>query len=213
MAAFTVSRLIDIAELVDASTPFRPIRLHFGISSFGATCWSARAAGDSLINPHDEQDVGDEELFLVLNGRATFQVDGTRVDAPAGTLVYCRPGASRTAVADEAGTTVLALDGRPGQVYEPRGWELWTGLAPLYAAGRHAEVAERLRAIVAEHPQYPLLFFNLACAESLIGEEESAIDHLRQAIALNDEFRGYAQDDSDLASLRDDPRFKELAGS
>ena len=108
---------------------------------------------------------------------------------------------------------VLALDGRPGQVYEPRGWELWTGLAPLYAAGRHAEVAERLRAIVAEHPQYPLLFFNLACAESLIGEEESAIDHLRQAIALNDEFRGYAQDDSDLASLRDDPRFKELAGS
>ena len=158
MAAFTVSRLIDIAELVDASTPFRPIRLHFGISSFGATCWSARAAGDSLINPHDEQDVGDEELFLVLNGRATFQVDGTRVDAPAGTLVYCRPGASRTAVADEAGTTVLALDGRPGQVYEPRGWELWTGFGSALCR-RAARGSHRLRAIVAERPAIPAAVF------------------------------------------------------
>ncbi len=210
VAPFAVSQLTDIAELVDAGTPFRPIRLHFGISSFGATCWAARAAGDTLINAHDEQDVGDEELFLVLHGKATFQLDGTRVDAPAGTLVHCRPGTSRTAVADDAGTTVLALDGKPGQIYEPRGWELWTGLAPLYTAGRHREVAERLRGIVAKHPEYPVLFFNLACAESLLGESTPALDHLRQAIELNDEFRQYALDDADLASLRDDPRFVQL---
>jgi tetratricopeptide (TPR) repeat protein len=210
MAQFAIAQLTDIAELTDAGTPFRPIRLHFGISSFGATCWTARAAGDSLITPHDEQDIGDEELFLVLHGRATFQLDGARVDAPASTLVYCPAGTSRTAVADEAGTMVLALDGKPGQVYEPRGWELWTGLAPLFSAGRHAEVAERLRAIVAEHPQYPLLFFNLACSESLLGEKESAINHLRHAIELNEEFRRYALDDSDLASLHDDPRFEQL---
>jgi tetratricopeptide (TPR) repeat protein len=210
VARFAVSLLEDIDELFDASTPFRPIRLHFGISSFGATSWSARAVGDRLINPHDEQDVGDEELFLVLHGRATFELEGDRVDAPAGTLIHCPPGTSRTAVADEAGTTVLALDGKPGQAYEPRGWELWTGLAPLYGAGRHSEVVERLRAIVTQHPQYPLLFFNLACSESQIGETEAAIHHLRQAIALSDEFRRYAQDDPDLASLRSDPRFDEL---
>src|SRR6185503_17174265 len=105
------------------------IRLHFGISSFGATSWRARAAGDPLINPHDEQDVGDEELFVVLHGSAVFELNGDRIDAPAGTLVYCRPGTNRTALAQEAGTTVLALDGKPGQAYEARGWELWTGLA------------------------------------------------------------------------------------
>jgi hypothetical protein len=212
MAHYAVSRLEDIPELVDAGVPFRPIRLHFGITSFGATAWTARASGDRLINPHDEQDVGDEELFLVLRGRATFELDGERVDAPAGTLVHCSPGTSRSADAAEAGTTILALDATPGAAYDARGWELWTGLAAMYGEGRHAEVAERLRAVVAEHPQYPLLFFNLACAESLIGQKEEALGHLRQAIAMSEEFRGYAREDSDLAALRDDPRFAEVIG-
>lgn len=210
MARYAVSHLDGIYELVDAGTPFRPIRLHFGISSFGVTSWTAAAAGDPLINAHDEQDVGDEELFLVLNGTATFDLDGDRVDAPAGTLVYCSPGTQRSAVAAEAGTTVLALDGKPGQAYDPRGWELWTGLATLYDAGKHAEVVERLRAIVAEHPQYPLLYYNLACSESLTGQTEEAMDHLAAAVALNEEFREYAREDSDLAPLRDDPRFIQL---
>lgn len=212
MARYAVSRLEDIPELVDAGTPFRPIRLHFGISSFGATSWTARAAGDRLIHPHDDQDVGDEELFLVIRGRVTFQLDDDRVDAPVGTLVHCPPGTARSAEAAEAGTTILALDGRPGAAYEARGWELWTGLAPLYGEGRHAEVAERLRAIVAEHPQYPLLFFNLACAESIIGQNEEALEHLRQAVGMSEEFRDYAREDSDLAALREDPRFAEIIG-
>jgi tetratricopeptide (TPR) repeat protein len=213
LARYAVSHLDDIPELVDAGAAFRPIRLHFGISSFGATGWIARAAGERLIHPHDEQDTGDEELFLVLKGRATFELDDDRTDAPAGTLVYCPPGTRRTADAAEAGTMILALDGKPGQAYEARGWELWTGLAPLYGEGRHAEVIDRLRAIVTEHPGYPLLFFNLACSESLMGQTEEAIQHLRQAIALSDEFRGFARSDSDLARLRGDPRFAELIGT
>lgn len=212
MARYQVSELDSIDELIDGGVPFRPIRLHFGITSFGITTRHARAAGDLILNEHDEQDVGDEELFLVLRGRARFEIDGDRIDAPSGTLVFCPVGTPRTAIGEEAETTILALDAKPGKPYEARGWELWTTLAPLFGAGEHAEVARRLRAIVDEHPEYPLLYYNLACAESLTGQSTEALDHLRQAIVLNDEFRALAPDDGDFASLHDDPGFKELTG-
>jgi hypothetical protein len=212
VARYAVARLDEIDELVDAGVPFRPVRLHFGITSFGVNAWTGRAAGDQVITPHDEQDVGDEELFLVLRGRAVFELDGRRVDAPAGTLIHCAAGTRRTAFADDARTTILALDGRPGQAYEPRGWELWTGLAPLYDAGEYAEVADRLGTLVQDHP-YPLLCFNLACCESRLGRTAAALDHLRQAIAGSGEFRDFAKDDPDLDSIRDEPAFAELVGA
>jgi tetratricopeptide (TPR) repeat protein len=211
MTGYSAAHLDELEELVDGGCPFRPIRLHFGITSFGVTAWTARAAGDRIINEHDEQDVGDEELFLVLRGRAVFELDGERIDAPTGTLVFSPSGVKRTAFAEEAGTTIVALDGTPGRAYEPRGWELWTTLAPLYDAGEHAEVADRLRVVVEEHPQYALLFYNLACCESLSGRTADALSHLRQAIALNDEFRVFAKDDSDFEPLRGEPAFTELS--
>jgi hypothetical protein len=210
MARYATEHLDEIDELVDARCPFRPVRLHFGMTSFGVNAWTAPAAGDRIINEHDEQDVGDEELFLVLRGRAVFELDGDRVEAPVGTLVFCPPGVKRTAFAEEAVTTILALDGTPGKAYEPRGWELWTPLAPLYNAGEYADVADRLRVVVKEHPQYGLLFYNLDCCESRIGRTADALDHLRIAIALSDEFREFAKDDADFASIRDHPAFREL---
>jgi hypothetical protein len=210
VARHAVAHLDEIDELVDGGCPFRPVRLHFGITSFGVTSWTARGAGARIINEHDEQDVGDEELFLVMSGRAVFELDGERVDAPAGTLVFSPPGVRRTAFAEEAGTTIVALDGTPGRAYEPRGWELWTPLAPLYHAGEYAEVADRLRVVVEEHPQYALLFYNLACGESLTGRTTDALDHLQRAIALSEEFRRFARDDSDLDPIRGEPTFEEL---
>ena len=60
---------------------------------------------------------GHEELYFVLSGRATFTVDGERVDAPAGSLVFVKdPAMRRGAVADEAGTKILAIGGRPACV-------------------------------------------------------------------------------------------------
>ena len=53
------------------------------------------------------------------------------MDAPAGTFVLARPGVKRTAFADEAGTTLIALGGTPGVAYQALGWELWTPLGPL----------------------------------------------------------------------------------
>jgi tetratricopeptide (TPR) repeat protein len=213
MSGYAVAQLDEIDAINDGRCPWRPVRHHFGITAFGVNAWTARDAGDRIINEHDESDPdSNEELYLVLRGRAVFELDGDRVDAPAGTLVFARPGVKRTAVAEEPDTTIIALGGTPGKAYEPVGWELWAPLRPLYETGEHAEVVERLRVLVEAHPQYALLFYNLACCESLTGRTTDAVDHLRRAIDMSEQFRAYAKDDSDLDPIRDEPAFKELIG-
>jgi thioredoxin-like negative regulator of GroEL len=120
------------------------------------------------------------------------------------------PRTKRTATAWEDATTIIALEGTPGKAYEARGWELWAPLAPLYQAGEYAEVADRLGAVVTAAPQYPMLFVNLACCESLSGRTSDALDHLRQAIEMSEEFRDSANHDSDLDPIRDEPAFQQL---
>lgn len=212
MSGYAVARLEQIDEIDDGREPFRPVRHHFGITGFGVTAWTGREAGDRIINEHDESD-SDEELYLVLTGRAVFELDGERVDAPSGTFVFARPAVKRTAIAEEPGTTIVALGGTPGKAYEASGWELWAPLWPLYEKGEHAEVAARLRNVVDAHPQYALLFYNLACCESMVGRDTDAIEHLRRAIELSERFRAAARDDSDFDPIRDAAAFKELTGS
>jgi hypothetical protein len=211
MVDFAVAHLDEIEELEDVGCHYRPIRHHLGITAFGVTAWTAHAAGDVVVNERDEDDPSaDEELFLVLQGRAVFDIDGSQVDAPAGTLVFAPPRTKRTASAVDDSTTIVLVEGTPGKAYEARGWELWAPLAPLYQAGRYAEVAERLIDVVAAAPQYPMLFFNLACCESLSGRTTDALAHLRHAIEMSDEFRTAAATDSDLDPIRDEPGFQEL---
>ena len=211
MSAYEVARLDEIEELTDGRCPWRPVRHHFGITSFGVNTWTGRNAGDRIINEHDEEDEN-EELYLVHTGRARFELDGERVDAPAGTFVFARPGVRRTAFAEEPGTTILALGGTPGQAYEPVGWELWTEVRPLYESGRYAEAADRARELVDAHPEYPLLVYNLACCESLAGRSSDAIEHLRLVIERKEQVRAWAAGDSDFDPIRDEPAFRELVG-
>jgi mannose-6-phosphate isomerase-like protein (cupin superfamily) len=209
--ATAVAHLDEIEELEDAGCHYRPIRHHLGITAFGVTAWTSNLAGERLINEHDEDDhSADQELFLVLRGHAMFELEGDKVDAPAGTLVFVPPLTNRMATATEDGTTIIAVEGTPGSGYETRGWELWAPLAPLYQAGEYAEVAARLEAIVAATSQYPMLFFNLACCESLSGRTSEALDHLRRAVGMSEEFRESARVDTDLDPIRDEPAFQEL---
>ncbi|MEP6978904.1 MAG: hypothetical protein ABI948_12705, partial [Thermoleophilia bacterium] len=117
------------------------------------------------------------------------------------------------AFAEQPGTTLVAVGATPGQPYAPRGWELWAPLNALYQAGEYAEVADRGRELVEAHPQYALLFYNLACCDSLDGRTTDSVDHLRRAIEMSEQFRAYAQDDSDFDPIRDEPTFKDLIGS
>jgi hypothetical protein len=50
MAGYAVAHLDEIEEFADAGCHYRPIRHHLGITAFGVTAWTARAAGDLVIN-------------------------------------------------------------------------------------------------------------------------------------------------------------------
>jgi tetratricopeptide (TPR) repeat protein len=209
MSEFAVAHLEEIGEIGDGRCPWRPVRHHFGITSFGINAWTGREAGDRIINEHDEEGEN-EELYFVQSGRARFELDGERVDAPAGTFVFARPGVKRTAFAEEPQTTVLAVGATPGQVYEPEGWELWAPLGRLYQEGRYADAADQARGVAEAHPEYPGLLYNLACCESLAGRKADAIEHLRLALARSERVRSYLAGDGDLDPLREEPAFQAL---
>ena len=213
MATWKTGQIDAIDEITDGRVPWRPVRHHFGIESFGINVFSGKEAGDRLINEHDEADDAQEELYLVHSGRARFELDGETVDAPAGTFVYAEPGVMRTAFAEEPNTNLLVVGGVPGKAYETHGWEVWAPLQPLYRAGEYEQVADRLETELPEDAPWPMLHYNAACIYSLTGRKEKAITHMRRAMELApDNVRGYAENDSDLEAIRGEPAFKKLFG-
>lgn len=215
MSGYEIAHVDDVPELA-GTNPIRPVRHHFGITGFGVNAWVAASAGDRLIPEHREADEGgdpaerDEELYLVVRGRATFELDGERRDAPAGTLVFVRPGVNRTAFAEEAGTWILAVGGTPGKPFEAVGWELWHPVRDLYAAGAYDEAVERARGLLESYPDNGVLLYNLACCESLAGQPAPAIEHLGRAIESSERYRELARADTDFDPIRGEPGFSEL---
>jgi len=214
LSGYAVTHVDEIPEQSDGRCPYRPVRHHLGITAFGATAWTGHAKGDRIINEHDESDEpGNEELYLVMRGHAAFELDGERVDAPAGTMVFARAGVKRTAFAEEPETTIVVVGASAGKAYIPGGWELWAPFVADYQAGKHDEVKERLREVIDSGAEYPMLVYNLACLESLTGENEDALAHLRRAVEQREDLRNLAKTDSDLDAIRDEPAFKELVGA
>jgi tetratricopeptide (TPR) repeat protein len=214
VAEFAIARLEEIDEVQDGRCPFRPVRHHFGITTFGVTTMTARAGGDRLINEHEESepDSGDE-LYMVISGHATFELDGERRDAPTGTLVFVPRGIRRTAFAGEAGTTVLAIGGGPpGEAYRPTGWELFAPLYSLFETGEYELGADRANALLAEAPASGVLFYNTACFEARAGRLDDALGHLRRAVELAPALAASAREDDDLAGLRARGEFATLVG-
>jgi mannose-6-phosphate isomerase-like protein (cupin superfamily) len=123
--------VLHISEIPDPDAEKRPgdpdwhaVRIHFGIRAFGANANVAREDGGALIGEHTEVDTNHEELYVVSTGHATFTLDGEALEAPAGTFVYVRdPAVTRSAVARDRGTTVLAFGGTPGEAFSVSEWE------------------------------------------------------------------------------------------
>jgi tetratricopeptide (TPR) repeat protein len=214
VSQFKVARLDEIEELDDGRVPMRPVRHHLGITAFGVNAWTGESAGARIINEHGEEGAedGHEELYLVTTGRARFELDGETVDAPSGTMVFAKPGVKRTAFAEEAGTTIVAVGAAPGRAYEVVGWEIWAPVRHLYEAGDYGAAADRAKELIEANPEYPLPFYNLACCESLAGRKEDALEHLRHAVSQSERLREFAKGDTDLDPIRDEPAFKELVG-
>lgn len=216
MSAYKATHFTEIDVIEDGRVPMRPVRHHFEISTFGVNTFTANQAGERLINEHDEAGEDKEELYLVLQGRARFELDGEQVDAPAGTFVYARPEVKRTAFAEEAGTTLVAMGGGSfGKPYEVEGWEIWSPMMNFFREGKYAEAADWVHQRIAEGQEAnATTFYNLACAEALAGRHQEALEHLARSIELREEFRPMAAEDSDFDPIKQDPQFQTLvAGS
>ena len=100
-----------------------PIRHEFDIRAFGINSWR-HEDGSDVIPEHDETESGHEELYLVLEGHATFTIDGEDVDAPKGTAVFVRdPSLKRKAVARDPDTNVLSIGGWSDKPFQVSEWE------------------------------------------------------------------------------------------
>ena len=187
----------------------RPVRHHLGITAFGTNAWTAAAEGDRLMPEHREDEGTGSSTSCCVAGH------GSRSTVPPsmrrGALVFVGPEGNRTALAEEAGTTVLAVGSTAGRPYELGGWEVWAEFAPAYEAGDYEGVIARARTTL-EASGYATPLFNLACCEALAGRKEDAIGHLRVAFERRPSLRDVAKDDTDLDPLRDEAAFRELVG-
>ena len=188
------------------------VRQRLGVSAFGIQAFRA-PAGVDVVREHDEMlfgEPGQEELYLVLHGAATFEIDGETVDAPAGSLVHVQPTARRKATAVVEGTTIVVVGGTPGKAYEPAPEEAREAYA-AYDAGDFETALAKQRIAVEKRPSDPVARFNAGCYAARAGRADEAIEHLRSAVELNEHVRELVATDEDLDSLRGDPRLAELA--
>jgi hypothetical protein len=201
-----VARLDDI-ERRDRDIP---VREHFGIRAFGINAYTPGEDG-RLIGEHDESGSGQEELYVVLDGAATFEIDGETVDAPAGTFVFVRPEARRKATGDG---TVLALGATPGEAYQALDWgDAWPfhrDSMAAYGEQRYADAVEAVHRGLEQMPEQPGLHYNYACFATLAGDtSDETFGHLQRSVELFPRFREQARRDDDFAAVRDDPRFEQ----
>ena len=114
---YWVKRL-DELPLVPTDDPddfdWYPIQHHFGFGAFGVNAFGG-SVGTTLVAEHDEAQSGQEECYVVVGGTARFTLEGESFQASAVSLVAVPdPSVTRSAVAVEDGTLLLAIGARPG---------------------------------------------------------------------------------------------------
>src|SRR3954447_14941381 len=201
-------RVVRLDEIEQGGS-FIALRERLGIHSFGINAIKQGEDG-TLINEHDESG-GQEEVYVVLDGTATFEIDGETFEAPAGTFVSVEPEARRKATGD---ATVLALGGTVGEAYQAFDWgEAWhiqNESMQAYGEQRYTDAAAAVRRGLEQFPDHAGLNYNYACFATLAGETgDETFEPLRRGVELFPPFGDQARADEDLAAVRNDPRFEE----
>jgi tetratricopeptide (TPR) repeat protein len=197
--------VVDLAALESFPGPgtlrWTPLRRRLGITAFGTNAYTAAEAGQDVVEEHTEERLGHEEMYVVVAGRATFVLDGEEIEVPAGSAVFLRdPKVKRYARAEEPGTTVLAVGGKPRQ-HEISAWEYFFVAYAVADEDPDRALAE-IEAGLAEKPDHPALHYHLACIHAKAGRLDEARTALDRALELDPKLQQWADEDEDLTPLR-----------
>lgn len=162
--------------------------------------FTAKQPGEILIEPHTEAEGGrgQQEVYVVIRGKARFLIDGSEVETPAGTLLRIDPKAHRGATALEVDTAVLALGGE--STFEPSASE-WIERARPHLRldpSQASDIIDDLRRALPGDRGIDVGEALLAVAE---GNESKARSIVAQLVAELPELRSVLARDPDLRGL------------
>lgn len=168
----------------------------------------------------NEPERAERELTRALERLEALETTQAERGADARTIAQIKAMRSEALVSLAVNANVKLLDADKALGYFERAYELRQDgfmqvLLACYRArsGRDAEA----RAALSDVVPVPNLYYNLACTWALLGETQQALDYLQRELEENhvslesrNRQRDWARDDPDLASLRDDLRFRAL---
>ena len=122
MDGFTMRRIDELPTTFHGAVKLAGDEL--GVRSFGMQVLDF-PGGFGDYPAHDHAEDGQEEVYVVLDGSAEFEVGGERVDAAAGTMLRVEPETHRTLKAGPDGVRLLAIGSTLEGTYErPDGFKV-----------------------------------------------------------------------------------------
>jgi mannose-6-phosphate isomerase-like protein (cupin superfamily) len=88
-----------------------------GVQSFGIQVLDFPAGFPDYLE-HDHSHDGQEEVYVVLRGRADFEIDGERMPIDPGRMFWIAPASWRKLYPGPDGVRILAIGATPGGAYE-----------------------------------------------------------------------------------------------
>jgi serine/threonine protein kinase/Flp pilus assembly protein TadD len=125
-------------------------------------------------------------------------------------LVAVYHGLGREAEAAAAERRALQLTERHIELHPDDPRALYLGAGILVRVGDHKRGFEWARRALEIDPEETSILYNVACVYSLLGRTEEAIGCLGKVMEHGTFYKNWAAKDSDLDSLRSDPRFQAL---
>jgi mannose-6-phosphate isomerase-like protein (cupin superfamily) len=116
MADYAVKKIDDMEAVFLGA--FKRARAELGVSAFGMQVMDLPPNLDQFPE-HDHAEEGQEEVYVVMRGKAEVEVNGERIPIDPETIIRVSPGAKRKIYTGDEPARILALGGVPGKAYEP----------------------------------------------------------------------------------------------
>jgi adenylate cyclase len=127
-----------------------------------------------------------------------------------GLLANVLEGLGRREEAKPVRAQALQVIERHLELYPDDARALYFGALSLVDVGDTARAFEWLERALAVDPEDPSILYNVACGYATAGDIERALDCLTRAVERGMRYRAWIENDSDLDSLRNHPRYRAL---